>query len=67
MADTHLETPSNNDECDLNERAGSPETQTDDLFSEDGDSLALASDERRLGLDVIRPWGWSGSSYNDYE
>jgi hypothetical protein len=67
MAEAHLETLSNDEKFDSNERAGSPETQTEDLFSEDGDSLAPASDERRLGLDIIRPWGWTGSSYSDYE
>lgn len=67
MANTDLETLSNSEEHGVDERAGSPETRTEDLFSENGDSPPSASDERRLGLDIIRPWGWSGSSYSDYE
>ncbi|PNP41528.1 hypothetical protein TGAMA5MH_06629 [Trichoderma gamsii] len=50
-----------------NERTGSPETPTEDLFSDNGDSPSSVSDERRLGLDIIYPWGWSGSSYSDYD
>lgn len=68
MADGNLSTPSASEEY-VNQRADSPETQTEDLSSQNGDSppSVAESDERKLGLDIIRPWGWSGSSYSDFE
>jgi hypothetical protein len=67
MADANLEIMSDSEEHSISERAVSPETRTEDLFSENGDDPPLASDERQLGLDINRLWGWSGSSYSDYE
>lgn len=67
MADESSETPPTSGEYGVNERADSPEARTEDLFSQNGDSPPSISGKRRLGLDIIRPWGWSGSSYSDYE
>lgn len=67
MADESLKTLSTSEEYGVNERADTPETRTEDLFSQTGDGPSLSSDERQLGLDIIYPWGWSGSSYSDFE
>ncbi|KAL6887054.1 putative ankyrin repeat protein [Trichoderma evansii] len=68
MADDDLKLLSISEEY-VNEQADSPDTCTEDLFSQNGDGLPplRESDERKLGLDIIRPWGWSGSSYSDYD
>ncbi|KAH6603971.1 hypothetical protein Trco_007417 [Trichoderma cornu-damae] len=69
MADGDLKMPPTSEEGDEAERADSPETQTEDLFSQNGDSPPSVSEfkQRQPGLDIVRPWGWSGSSYSDYE
>ena len=42
--------------------------KTDDLFSEKAPSSDDSrSNQREPGLNVIEPWGWSGSAYDDYE
>jgi hypothetical protein len=51
--------------------AASVRTTTADLFPEDGEAAVPSgpSSKRRnqLGLSITAPWGWDGSSYNDYE
>ncbi|KAL7919235.1 putative ankyrin repeat protein [Trichoderma austrokoningii] len=65
MTDAYLKIPPTPEDDDgVNERAESPETQTQDLFSQSGDSL---SEERQLGLDIVYPRGWSGSPHSDYD
>lgn len=57
--------PNNNAEQDEKEDdAVSIQTTTDDLLGE-GTETSLR--EHKLGLDINFPWGWSGSSYDDYE
>lgn len=55
MADGSVKTPPNSEAYGVNDRADTPETQTEDLFSRNGDSLPSTSDKRRLELDIIRP------------
>ncbi len=54
---------------DGDQDAASVHTTTADLFSQTGgDSPSgLQSKQHMLGLDINYPWGWSGSSYDDYE
>ncbi|KAI0099851.1 putative ankyrin repeat protein [Nemania sp. FL0031] len=49
--------------------ADNAKTTTADLFSqkEGGSSPCSHSKQHKLGLDINRPWGWSGSSYDDYD
>lgn len=41
---------------------------TDYLFREKASSIDESRpNQRKPGLNVIEPWGWSGSAYDDYE
>ncbi|KAJ8131775.1 hypothetical protein O1611_g1848 [Lasiodiplodia mahajangana] len=44
-------------------------TTTADLCSQrqGGSPPSSQSTQHKLGLDINRPWGWSGSSYDDYD
>lgn len=44
-------------------------TTTDDLFAKDMIQIRgpPEPEPRKLGLHYTRPWGWSGSAYDDYE
>jgi hypothetical protein len=44
--------------------AVSIKTTTDELL---GEGTEASPREHKLGLDINFPWGWSGSSYDDYE
>ncbi|KAG5799177.1 hypothetical protein H9Q69_001809 [Fusarium xylarioides] len=58
-------TPNDNIEQDEKEDdAVSIKTTTDDLLGEGTDTSPR---EHKLGLDINFPWGWSGSSYDDYD
>lgn len=55
---------------DENQDAASIKTTTADFFPEYGRADALwapSPKQHKLGLDINHPWGWDGSSYNDYE
>ncbi|KAI1022042.1 hypothetical protein LB504_007370 [Fusarium proliferatum] len=57
--------PNNNAEQDEKEDdAVSIQTTTDDLL---GEGTETSPREHKLGLDINFPWGWSGSSYDDYD
>jgi hypothetical protein len=52
-----------------NQDAASVKTTTADFFPDyqaDAPS-GSSSKQHKLGLDINEPWGWDGSSYNDYE
>ncbi|RYP78211.1 hypothetical protein DL771_000688 [Monosporascus sp. 5C6A] len=44
-------------------------TTTTDIFSRSGrsSSAGTESKQHKLGFDINYPWGWSGSSYDDYD
>ncbi|KAG7286709.1 hypothetical protein NEMBOFW57_009020 [Staphylotrichum longicolle] len=52
-----------------NQDAASIKTTTTDFFLDHIVTTPTANSSRqhRLGLDINEPWGWDGSSYNDYE
>ncbi|KAI1370783.1 putative ankyrin repeat protein [Hypoxylon crocopeplum] len=54
---------------DNNQDAASVKTTTASLFSQCEESSSSESESRqhKLGLDINYPWGWSGSSYDDYD
>ncbi|KAK1236937.1 hypothetical protein MKX08_007885 [Trichoderma sp. CBMAI-0020] len=66
MACADLKPPSS-EHYGVNEGADAPETRTDDLFSQDGDSPPPAPGERQLGLDVLLPLDRSGSTKSNYD
>jgi hypothetical protein len=49
--------------------AVSVKTTTANIFPEYGQDAPPGpeSKQHKLGLDINEPWGWDGSSYNDYE
>lgn len=59
----------NTDQEGGNQDAASIKTATTDLFLDHVVAAPTANNPRqhRLGLDINEPWGWDGSSYNDYE
>ncbi|RYP51143.1 hypothetical protein DL768_003490 [Monosporascus sp. mg162] len=52
-----------------NEDSISTNTTTTDIFSQSGKSFSAGTESKqhKLGLDINYPWGWSGSSYDDYD
>ncbi|KAL7940994.1 putative ankyrin repeat protein [Trichoderma barbatum] len=68
MADDELAKPPTDEEIG-NKEIVDPETLTDDLLSLNGDDWSpdYGAAQRRPGLNVIRGWGWSGSSHNDFD
>lgn len=67
MACADLKIPTASEHYGVNEGEDTPETRTEDLFSQDGDNPPPASGERQLGLDILHPLGWSGSAHSDYD
>ncbi|KAF5635889.1 ankyrin repeat [Fusarium sp. NRRL 52700] len=57
-------TIANEEQVDKEDDAVSIKTTTDDLLSEGAE---IVPREHKLGLDISFPWGWSGSSYDDYD
>jgi len=63
------DTSSDDGDEDGSQDAASVKTATADFFPDyEGDVPAeRSSKHHKLGLDINEPWGWDGSSYNDYE
>lgn len=58
------ERPSNKGQDDKNTL--SVKTMTDQIFDESTEPRTDL-DQRKLGLSIVRNFGWSGSNYDDYE
>jgi hypothetical protein len=57
-------------ETDKSSDQNSSVTTSEDGLSDFGLEVILGDAQLRqhkLGLDINEPWGWDGSSYNDYE
>ncbi|UKZ59553.1 uncharacterized protein TrAtP1_000854 [Trichoderma atroviride] len=63
--EAEFERPSNKDQDD-NMDTLSVKTTTDQIFDESREPQTNL-DQRKLGLSIVRNFGWSGSNYDDYE